>query len=97
MYRRCMHRFALITILICCACGADEPTGKQRCEQVRDRIVDLHLADATSVDVKAHRAALRRALGDDFIASCATNLTTAQQRCVLGARDAASATACTKK
>ena len=91
-----MDRLALITILICAACGADEPTDEQRCEQVRDRLIDLRLADATNVDVKAHREVMRRALGNDFIARCATKLTIAQQRCVIEARDSASATACAK-
>lgn len=91
-----MDRIALIAILICGACGADEPTEDKRCEQVRDRLIDLRLADATNVDVKAHRAVLRRALGNDFVATCRTKLTTAQQRCVIEARDYAVATACAK-
>jgi ribosomal protein L40E len=93
-----MERIALIIfVLICSACGSDEPTDAEQCQNVRDRLIDLRLADATHVDVDAHRKAMRRALGDDFIASCTTKLSVTQRRCVLDARDAASATACARE
>ena len=91
-----MGRFALIVIALT-ACAADEPTTEQRCAQVRDRLIDLRLANATGVDIKAHRAAMAEALGDDFIQNCKTRLTIAQQQCVLRARDSAAATDCSTK
>jgi hypothetical protein len=90
-----MGRFALVLLLsIGSACGAEEPTVEQRCEQVRDRLIELRLANATGVDVKAHREAMRTTLGRDFVESCATKLSMAQQRCVLEARDSETAVAC---
>ena len=90
-----MRRFHLVLVIaIWAACGADEPTDAERCEQVRDRLIELRLSNATGVEKKAHREVMRQALGKDFIASCAAKLTMAQQRCVLKARDSESATAC---
>jgi hypothetical protein len=91
-----MGRFIIVSIVIA-ACTAEEPTPDQRCERVRDRLIDLRLANATGVDIAAHRAALKNALGDSFIESCKTTLTVAQQQCVLDARDAFAANACSKE
>jgi hypothetical protein len=83
-----------LCISLVAACTADEPTPAQRCERVRDRLIDLRLANASGVDINAHRIAMKHALGRDFIESCTTRMTTAQQRCVLDARDASAAMAC---
>jgi hypothetical protein len=57
----------------------------------------LRLSDATGVDVKAHRAVLKRAMGENFIASCRTNMSSRQRDCVIDAKDLVSATACTAR
>jgi hypothetical protein len=82
--------------LVACGGGGDESV-EARCERVRDRLVDLELADAAAVDRAAHAKAMRNALGRDFVARCASSLTDSQRDCVLAARDAASASACSKR
>ncbi len=91
-----MGRFALV-VMVVAACGHDDdPDGDatRRCAQVREHVIDLRLADASNIDVAAHRVAMRNALGDGFVASCKATMTTAQASCVLSAVDAASANAC---
>lgn len=100
-YRRNMSRVfavALLLSVIGCDGERDEPVSNEpsrRCEQVRDHLIDLRLTEAMGVDHDAHRAAMKAALGPDFVASCVTTLSRAQAICVLDARDRASADACT--
>jgi hypothetical protein len=86
-----MQRSIVFLFVLACA---EEPTAAKRCEQVRDRVIELRLADAVAVDRNAHRSALEHALGEDFVSSCRNNLTAMQQKCVLKAQDSASADAC---
>ena len=96
MYSEIMGRL-LFVVALTASCASDEPTSEQRCAQVRDRLIDLRLANAKGVEVDGHRAAMKSALGDDFIQTCKTRLTVAQQQCVLRARDVAAATDCSAK
>jgi hypothetical protein len=68
-----------------------------RCERVRDRLIELRLADATGVDRSAHKAAMQRTLGAEFIDRCASEMTAAQIDCTLGASDVAGAAACSRR
>jgi hypothetical protein len=83
-----------VALSMLASCAAEEPTPQRRCEQVRDRLIELRLANATGVDIQAHREAMKNALGDAVVASCTSNLTVSQQQCVLKARDSAAATVC---
>jgi hypothetical protein len=66
-----------------------------RCEALRDHLVELRLTQTTNVDHAAHRAAMRRALGDTFVTDCQTMLTARDVDCALNATDTATAVACT--
>jgi hypothetical protein len=68
---------------------------ERRCERLRDHLVDLRLVD-TNIDAEAHRAAIKQALGDKFVATCATGLTASQVECALAASDSARALECTR-
>ena len=85
----------LVVLAMLSACAGNEETAAERCNRVRDKVVDLRLANAAQVDREAHRKTLRAALGEQFIDSCRTSMSTKQQRCVLGAADLEAATACT--
>lgn len=92
-----LWKFAfLVACLVACG-GEREDTDQSThaCERVRDRLVDLRLADATGIDRKAHRETMRRAMGSDFVARCESSMTRSQIDCVLQAADAASARECT--
>lgn len=84
------------------ACGADEiPDDEERaatpCEELRDHLVDLRVGSATGTadELAQHRAAMRRALGDDFVQSCEDNLGPTQIACSTAAADLAAVSACT--
>ncbi len=73
----------LLVLLVACA-GSDEApaeTSQSPCEQVRDHMIELRLASADKIDREAHREVMRRALGDDFIASCREKMTDGEIRC----------------
>lgn len=93
-----MRRVALFVALVWLGCGGgSEERVDTRCERVRDHLVTLSVADASHVDRDTHAAAMRRALGSAFVARCATSMTEAQRACVLEARSAAAAAACSKR
>jgi hypothetical protein len=78
-------------------CGVDEqPESSSRaslCERLRDHLIDLRLVDAKHVDLAAHRAAMKQAMGADFLASCG-KLDPSEISCSLGAPDTNTASAC---
>lgn len=73
--------------------GADAVPRETPCEQLRDHLIDLRLADAKHVDQAAHRDAMKQAMGGDFLASCA-KLGSPQINCVIESADLTSASAC---
>jgi hypothetical protein len=77
-----------------CTGGADiEPPDKQ-CERMREHLIDVKLADAMEVDRGAHAAAMRSALGSDFVSRCVETMSDKQRECVLKAVDSAATNAC---
>ena len=46
------------------------------------------------INVEAHRAAMKQALGENFLGACQQKMTAAQIKCVLAANDSAAANAC---
>lgn len=74
---------SLILAVTTSACTNSEPVLQSRCERVRDRIVDLQLADE-DLQRDEHAHVLRRALGDQFLATCA-GMSPARTECILAA------------
>ena len=69
-----MGRRALLSVLVLVACSRDHGVTRQRCEQLRDHLVDLRLQQVTPdrpgdppLDLAAHRRALQRSLGEKFV------------------------------
>ncbi len=89
----------LLVLLMACAGNDDAPpvTSQSPCEQVRDHMIELRLASADKIDRAAHREVMRKALGDDFVASCREKMTDTEVQCALQARDSLSAMACSTK
>lgn len=75
-------------------CGADEPSPRPRCEQLRDHLIDVRLANMDAADREAHRTTMRASLDGEFMAQCA-KLPTTRVNCALAASDAAGVRACT--
>lgn len=87
---------ALALYLTGCSDTHSIEVDREHCEQLRDHMIDLRLASATAgVDVKAHRSAMKEALGERFVESC-EQLSASELECSLHARDLASASACSK-
>ncbi len=97
--KRRATRYALLLFTLA-ACSADDASEEERvgspCEQLRDHLVDLRVRDATGTpdELAQHRAAMMRALGDDFVVSCEDNLGPTQIACATAATDLAAVTAC---
>ena len=68
------------------------------CEQLRDHLVDLRVDSASGKpdEVAQHRAAMRHALGDDFVASCERQMAASEIACASKAADFAAVTACSQ-
>jgi hypothetical protein len=79
-------------------CGGGDHTETEAeqtaCERLRDHLVELRLADASGVDLAAHREAMRSALGEGFIAGC-QSMPEQQIECALDAPDLETAASCT--
>jgi hypothetical protein len=92
-----LSRRLSLAVLIVGACASDEsPSLEQRCERLRDHVIERKLVDASGVDREKHATALRTALGADFLERCATQMSESQRSCALDARDAESINACSK-
>lgn len=93
-----MKRWFLFACVLS-GCGAEEDdvaARAQQCEQLRDHLVDLRLSASRSVgkDREEHREALKAALGDEFVDTCAKSISAGQAACVLGAQDSQVAGEC---
>ena len=80
-----MGRSALLCVLALAACSHDRRVTRQRCEQLRDHLVDLRLQQVLPnrpgdppLDLTAHRRALRRALGERFLTRCEQQMAVAK-------------------
>ena len=93
-----MTRFCRIVgaVLVCaCAigCGRGDTAVAAQCKRIRDHLVDLELP-AGSRDRDLRAGVMVRALGDEFLASCARSMTETQRDCALSASDSKSALDC---
>ena len=93
---------ALAVIASIAGCSGDDDTVVQRvrpCEQLRDHLVDLRVEGVRGKpdEVAQHRAAMRQALGDDFVASCERQMASTEVDCASKAADLAAVTACSHR
>ncbi len=89
-------RKILAVLILVAACGDDqdiETPELSRCEQLRDHLIDLRLADTARVDKDAHRVAMRNALGKSFLDECA-RLPEREIDCAFEATDSSTVAAC---
>lgn len=86
---------SMLAVWVGCEGDPDEDPARRvsPCEQLRDHLIDLRLADAMHVDKDAHREALRMAMGSDFLEGC-SKLSDDAISCVLEAHDSTTASAC---
>ncbi len=85
---------SLLVVTTVASCDSDpERVTRTQCAELRDHMVELRLASVTA-DVDQHRASIRAALGEDFLASCLERTSDADLRCGLAARDSESLVTC---
>lgn len=73
-------------VLVCAACSSSEDAvDRRKCTQLRDHLIDLRLEGppVEGVDLAQHRAAMKQALGDDFISRCQQTMSIEQLRCAM--------------
>jgi len=83
-----------VAALTACAGASDEPSRITQCERYRDHLVDLRFANAEHIDTSAQQAALKQALGDEFLAKCERSLSDSELACALRAIDSRGVLAC---
>lgn len=116
--------FVCLLVLAAAACtGGGSADLHQRCEQVRDHLIDLRLRQVTAsdtspasqlptivpgqadrpaevvpppapIDIEAHRAAMKQALGTRFVETCASTYQDSRVRCLLAADSSSAVNAC---
>lgn len=92
-----------LVVVMVAGCSADDADdvdrAKQSCEELRDHLIDLRLRTAHGDPkvVETHRAAMKKALGDDFVGSCQQRMTPSQIQCATSAGDFAAASACSAR
>lgn len=91
-----MARLVVLFVAISIGCSSSDRAGVKQCEELREHLVDLALAESTGIDRAAHRAAMRTSLGDAFVETCTSSLTGTQVACGLRASDVTGATSCTR-
>ena len=86
----------LLVIAALAACSSSEPPRSlsDRCGALRDHVIDLRLKDAPNVDIEAHRAVMKQAIGAQFVAECVKGVSEKQLSCSLAATDSESVAAC---
>jgi hypothetical protein len=90
------HWLAMVLLVSLTGCDHDDEVVEiAPCEQMRDHLIDLQLAESNSIDREAHREILKRSLGETFVSSCESSMSSSQVGCVLHADDSESASACT--
>jgi len=97
--RRPIVKLAAAIVALCSCGGAREEPAESttQCPRMRDRLVELSLADTGGVDhvaSAAHRRARLRAASVELVRACERALTVEQIDCVLEAADLTAAMAC---
>jgi len=90
-----MRTLLLTTLLVACnGDDGDVTPVRAPCEQLREHLIDLRLADVSpKIDKAAHREALRGAFGETFFSTC-SQMSEDGRACALSATTLSDATAC---
>lgn len=83
---------AALTLLFACG-GSEREAPQARCEQVREHMIGLQLSSHGAAR-ETHANVMRRAMGTEFVTSCVRSMKPAQVDCILAAKEAKAALAC---
>jgi hypothetical protein len=95
-----MRCLVLVGLLTAAGCSHDDSVDERKCTQLRDHLIDVRLSGAElteDADRAQHRAAMKQALGDTFIADCKRNMSNEQLNCALKATDLNGASDCSHR
>jgi hypothetical protein len=92
--RSTVAAFVICTALL--GCGGGGGDAAERCERVRDHLVELAASggDALPLDREDRATIVRRAMGDEFLTSCTSSMSEAHASCLLSATDSRQAARC---
>ncbi len=94
-----MRSWLLAACLVLVACSESDSVDKRKCTALRDHMIDLRLAgghNTPGVDLAQHRAAMKQALGDQFIAQCEKSMKIDQLNCAMKATDVSASRECSR-
>ena len=89
---------ALVVCLFGCGGGGEEALETEQCLRVRERLVDLALgSESASAAREDHRLVIQRALGQEFVSHCESDMREDQADCILSAADSKAVAACSSQ
>jgi hypothetical protein len=86
-------KISIAILLLLVACANDDVVDQKACSRLRDHVIDLRLREVDA-DRERHREAMRRTLGDNYVARCVEVVTRSQLDCSMAARDVSALQAC---
>jgi len=91
--QRLLRASSFLILAVIGSCADEEESVDSKCERLRQHVVTLRTDVLGEVDRAAHQAALKQALGGQFIADCKA-LTPKQLSCAFSANDTSSIASC---
>ena len=86
-------KLLFLAVSAACAAGGDSESKTQRCERLREHLIDVRFGDVPAAGASSRREAMKRAMGTDFVDRC-LQLDEAQLDCTLTAKDHKAVAAC---
>lgn len=89
-----MNRILLLLAVVGgCATRGEVESKAQRCERLREHLIDVRFGDTPADGATARRKAMKRAMGNEFLDRC-LKLDDEQLSCTLAAKDHKAVAAC---
>ncbi len=85
-----------VSVVALTGCTHDETVDRRSCEKLRDHLIDVRVGDTHDRDAAQHRAAMKAALGDDFVENCLHTMTVDQLKCAMSASDLGATSECAR-
>jgi hypothetical protein len=76
-----------VSVITLAGCTHDETVDRRSCEKLRDHLIDVRVGNTQDRDAAQHRAAMKAALGDEFVDNCLHTMTIDQLECAMRASD----------
>lgn len=93
-----MRSWLLVGLLVGAACSSDDSVDRGKCTQLRDHLMDVRLQGPAveGVDLAQHRAAMKQALGEQFVSQCEQKMSIGELRCAMKATELSGTSECAR-